>query len=80
MIRQIAPIFFTMNIPAPNPDKYSEELLDAYSLTDDLDALYNEYAGKDAEFTRGLAHMPWGTGEFIVKDCDGPLLAFGSNH
>jgi hypothetical protein len=23
--------------------------------------------------------MPWGSREFVVKDCDGRLLAFGAN-
>jgi len=82
MVRQIAPLFFTVNIPAtltyynhklgfeclgtwhdppvyaivardrqaihfrcaapptPNPDKYRDELLDAYLFVEDADALY----------------------------------------
>jgi hypothetical protein len=31
------------------------------------------------EFTRELADTPWNSREFVVKDCDGRLLAFGSN-
>ena len=65
--------------PTANPDKYEDELLDAYILVVDADALYAEYAGKGAEFTRGLANMPWNGREFVVKDCDGRLLAFGAN-
>lgn len=121
MIRQIAPLFFTTNIPGtlayyeeklgfkclgtwqdppvhaivardehaihfrcaepptPNADKYADELLDAYVFIEDADALYAEYAAKGVEFTRGLANMPWQSREFVVKDCDGRLLAFGSN-
>ena len=121
MVRQIAPVFFTMNIPATlawyrdklgfeclgtwqdppvyaivardhqmihfrcaeppsaNPDKYREELLDAYVFVEDADALYAEYAAKDIQFTRELANMPWRSREFVVKDCDGRLLAFGAN-
>jgi catechol 2,3-dioxygenase-like lactoylglutathione lyase family enzyme len=121
MIRQIAPVFFTLDVPrtlayyeaklgfrclgkwqdppvyaivardqqvihfrcAPpptaNPDKYSEELLDAYIFTEDADVLYAEYAAQGVEFTRGLANMPWNSREFVVKDGDGRLLAFGSN-
>jgi accessory colonization factor AcfC len=30
-------------LPAPNPDKYADELLDAYLLIEDADALYSEY-------------------------------------
>jgi uncharacterized glyoxalase superfamily protein PhnB len=121
MIRQIAPVFFTTNIPAtlayykqklgfeclgtwhdppvyaivardrraihfrcapaptPNPDKYAEELLDAYLFVDDADALYAEYAATGIDFVRPLSDMPWQTREFVIKDCDGRLLAFGSN-
>ena len=121
MIRQIAPLFFTMDIPGTlayykaklgfkclgtwqdppvyaivardqqaihfrcaepptaNPNKYSDELLDAYVFIEDADALYAEYAARGVEFTRGIANMPWHSREFVVKDCDGRLLAFGAN-
>ena len=121
MVRQIAPMFFTTNIPAtlayyneklgfeclgtwhdppvyaivvrdqqtihfrcaeppiPSPDKYDDELLDAYLFVEDADALYAEFAGRGVEFTHGLENMPWHSREFIVKDCDGRLLAFGAN-
>jgi len=121
MIRQIAPLFFTTDIPATlawyeaklgfkvlgtwqdppvyaivardqhpihfrcaqpptaNPGKYSDELLDAYVFVEDADALYAEYAGRGVEFIRGLANMPWQCREFVIKDCDGRLLAFGAN-
>ena len=65
--------------PTANPDKYSDELLDAYISIEDADALYAEYAARGMEFTRGLANMPWHSREFVVKDCDGRLLAFGAN-
>ncbi|MFY9803929.1 MAG: VOC family protein [Candidatus Acidiferrales bacterium] len=64
--------------PTANPGKYSDELLDAYLLIEDADALYAEYAARGVEFTRGLANMPWQSREFVVKDCDGRLLAFGA--
>ena len=121
MIRQIAPVFFTTDIPrtvtyyadklgfacegtwqdppiyaivtrdhraihfrcasppTPNPDKNEEELLDAYIFVEDADALFNEYAAKGVEFARELGDMPWKCREFVVKDCDGRLLAFGSD-
>ena len=127
MLRQIAPVFFTRDIPATlayytgklgfeclstwpgalspkdppvyaivardhqvihfrcaeppkaNPDKYADELLDAYLFVEDADALYAEYAARGVEFTRGLGNMPWHCREFVVKDCDGRLLAFGAN-
>jgi uncharacterized glyoxalase superfamily protein PhnB len=109
MIRQIAPLFFTMDVPGTlayykaklgfkcwgtwqDPPVYaivardqqaihfrSDELLDAYLSIEDADALYAEYASRGVEFTRGLANMPWHSREFVVKDCDGRLLAFGAN-
>ena len=121
MIRQIAPQFFTMDIPgtvayyehklgfecqstwqdppvyaivardqhaihfrcaAPptaNPDKYVDELLDAYVHVEDAGVLYAEYAAKGLEFAREPANTPWHSREFVVKDCDGRLLAFGSS-
>lgn len=65
--------------PAPNPDKYADELLDAYLRIDDADALHAEYSARGVEFARGLGDTPWPSREFVVKDCDGRLLAFGSN-
>jgi uncharacterized glyoxalase superfamily protein PhnB len=121
MIRQIAPQFFTANIPATlayykdklgfeclgtwqeppvyaivardqhaihfrcadypglNVDKYAEELLDAYIFVEDADALYAEYSARGVQFTRAPANMPWNCREFVVKDCDGRLLAFGAD-
>jgi catechol 2,3-dioxygenase-like lactoylglutathione lyase family enzyme len=124
MIRQIAPVFFTMDIPrtvafyteklgfelhglwpggeappvygmvardgraihfrcaeppGPQADKYDEELLDAYIFVQDADALYAEFQEKGVEFARGLGNMAWKCREFVVKDCDGRLLAFGSD-
>jgi uncharacterized glyoxalase superfamily protein PhnB len=65
--------------PTANPEKYADELLDAYLKVGDVDALYAEYAARDVEFTRELANTPWDAREFVVKDCDGRLLAFGSS-
>jgi catechol 2,3-dioxygenase-like lactoylglutathione lyase family enzyme len=121
MIRQIAPVFFTTDIPrtveyyrvmlgfecvgtwqdppvyaivardqraihfrcaeppTANRNKYPDELLDGYLFVENADALYAEYAARGVEFVRGLANMPWGSREFVVKDCDGRLLAFGAN-
>jgi uncharacterized glyoxalase superfamily protein PhnB len=121
MVRQIAPVFFTLDIPATlahyqeklgfeclgtwqdppvyaivsrdrqeihfrcaqaptaNPDKYPDELLDAYIFVEDADALYAEYAAKGVEFARELTNTPWNSRGFVVKDCDGRLLAFGAN-
>jgi uncharacterized glyoxalase superfamily protein PhnB len=65
--------------PTPNPDKYPDELLEAYIHIEDADALFAEFAARGIEFTRTLADMPWNCREFVLKDCDGRLLAFGSN-
>jgi len=65
--------------PTANPDKYPDELLDAYLFVEDADTLYAEYAAPSVEFTRELANTPWHSREFVVKDCDGRLLAFGAN-
>src|SRR5678815_468898 len=64
--------------PKPNPDKYADELLDAYLFIEDADALYAEYVTCGIEFTRTLGDTPWHSREFVVKDCDGRLLAFGA--
>ena len=62
----------------PNPDKYADELLDAYLFVGDADALFAEYCAPGVEFTRGLATRPR-TRASVVKDCDGRLLAFGAD-
>ena len=64
--------------PASQPDKYADELLDAYVIIENADALYAEYAARGVEFTRHLGDTPWQSREFVVKDCDGRLLAFGA--
>jgi catechol 2,3-dioxygenase-like lactoylglutathione lyase family enzyme len=122
MIHQIAPVFFTIDIPATlawyseklgfacvgtwqdppsyaivarnhcaihfrcaepptaNPDKYADELLDAYINVADTAVLHSEYAARGVEFARNLDRTPWGTEEFVLRDCDGRLLAFGSRN
>jgi uncharacterized glyoxalase superfamily protein PhnB len=54
-------------------------LLDAYLFVENADVLYAEYAGRGVEIVRELGNMPWRSREFVVNDCDGRLLAFGSN-
>lgn len=65
--------------PTSNPDKYADELIDAYIFVEDADALHAEYAAKGVEFARDLADTPWRCREFVVKDCDGRLPAFGAS-
>jgi uncharacterized glyoxalase superfamily protein PhnB len=59
------------------PRKYQDETLGAYIPIEDADALHAEFAARGVEFARGLSDMPWKSREFVVKDCDGRLLAFG---
>jgi uncharacterized glyoxalase superfamily protein PhnB len=42
------------------------------------DALYAEYVAHGFQFTRALGDTPWHAREFVVKDRDGRLLAFGA--
>jgi uncharacterized glyoxalase superfamily protein PhnB len=64
--------------PTSNPDKYADELLDAYVFIKDADALFEEYSRRKVQFTRDLCDTPWKSREFVVRDCDGRLIAFGS--
>jgi uncharacterized glyoxalase superfamily protein PhnB len=64
---------------ATGPDKYADELLDAYLFVEDADALHAELAARGVEFARRIGNTPWHSREFVVKDCDGRLLAFGSD-
>jgi len=66
-------------LAAARSAKYTEEILDAYIQIEDADALYAEFAAKGVEFARGLGDMPWKSREFVVKDGDGRLLAFGAS-
>jgi len=71
--------FRVADSPARDPDKYADELLDAYLFVENADALFAEYAARGVEFTRALGDTPWESREFVVKDCDGRLLAFGAD-
>ena len=78
-VRDDASIFFRV-VSAPQKygaEKYEEELLDAYVLVKDVDALYAEYRSRGVTLVREIASMPWHFREFVVKDCDGRLLCFG---
>ena len=44
--------------PKPNPDKYADELLDAYLFIENADALYAEYAGRESSSREPLATRP----------------------
>ena len=63
----------------PDLDTRVDRRSTAYLFVEDADALYAEYAAQGVDFTRGVTNMPWHSREFVVKDCDGRLLAFGAN-
>lgn len=80
-IRDGRSIFFrrVASLAPAGAEKYEDELLDAYLISDDIDALYAEYQARGVEFSRPIASMPWAFREFVVKDCDGRLLCFGQS-
>jgi len=51
--------------PTANPDKYADELLDAYFNVEDADALFAEYAANGVEFTRATCEHAMGTRESL---------------
>ena len=71
--------FRLVDTSTAHPDKYADELLDAYLFVEHADALYAEYLARGVEFTRPLGDTEWQSREFVVKDCDGRLLAFGAD-
>ena len=78
-IRDGQSIFFRhIDVLAPvSPDKYENELLDAYLRVEDVKKLCDEFTNRGVQFHRELAAMPWGFTEFVIKDIDGRLLCFG---
>jgi len=64
--------------PAPNPDKYADELLDAYLSVEDADGLYAEYASRGVEFARALADTPWHSREIRREGLRWPPTRFWS--
>ena len=100
MIRQIAPQFFTTDIPATlayyrdklgfgclgtwqDPPVYAIVARDQHRIhfrcAEPPAPNPDKYADELLQFTRGLANTPWHSREFVVKDCDGRLLAFGAS-
>ena len=65
--------------PTANPEKYADELLDACLSVENADELYAEFAARGVTFAREPGDTPWGTREFVIRDCDGRLLAFGAD-
>ena len=57
----------------------AREDLDAEAVREHVGARIARYKRPGSvEFTRELGNTPWGSREFVVKDCDGRLLAFGA--
>jgi len=50
---------------------------DAYFITDEQEALQNEFIGKGAKIVRELQKTDYHNREFIVEDIDGRWIAFG---
>ncbi len=51
--------------PTPNPDKFADELLDAYLFIEDADALYAEYLARESRVHAG----PWRHGLAFARIC-----------
>ena len=83
MIRQLAPQFFATNLPRTLT--YYKDKLGFDCLGTWRDPPVYAIVARDqhtihfVEFTRGLGNTPWDSREFVVKDCDGRLLAFGAD-
>ena len=63
--------------PQPNPSRHAWAAWDAYILTDDPDALYQEFVGRRVPMHRELANTHDGLRAFEVADNNGYVLCFG---
>ena len=50
---------------------------DAYFITDEQEALLNEFSLKGAKIVRGLEKTDYNNREFTVEDIDGRWITFG---
>ena len=64
--------------PQPNRSRHEWARWDAYFGTDDPDALYKEFAGKQVPIHRELANTDDGLRAFEIVDNNGYVLCFGS--
>lgn len=53
--------------------------LDAYIFVEGVDALCDEFTRKGAEIIEGPVNQSYGNREFLVRDCNGFVLAFGES-
>jgi catechol 2,3-dioxygenase-like lactoylglutathione lyase family enzyme len=63
--------------PQPNRTRHEWARWDAYIYTDDPDALYTEFVGREAPVFRELANTNDGLRAFEITDNSGYLLCFG---
>jgi hypothetical protein len=63
--------------PQPNHTRHEWARWDAYIHTDDPDALYQEFVGRQAPMHRELADTGDGLRAFEVIDNNGYVLCFG---
>ena len=73
MIKAVAPEIH----PQPNRSRHEWAPWDAYIYTDDPDALYKEFTGKQVPMHRELANTGDGLRAFEINDNNGYLLCFG---
>ena len=79
-IRDGLSIFFRYTEQPPTaPNKFDDELLDAYLRVNDIHKLYQDYQNRNARIHRPLAEKEWGYTEFVIRDCDNRLLCFGQD-
>lgn len=62
--------------PLVDAPRDAEQLLSAYIVVDDVDALFRGWNNAQVPFQQRLEAKPWGTRDFVVRDPDGNLLLF----
>ena len=71
-------IHFSIAEPPDRLPTSTRRALDAY-LSRECGCALRRYTARGVEFTRALAGHALHSREFVVKDCDGRLLAFGAD-
>jgi catechol 2,3-dioxygenase-like lactoylglutathione lyase family enzyme len=60
-----------------HPNAENAGRIDVYFWVNDADALHSEYSQKGADVVCQPEDQPYGMREFLVRDPDGHVLAFG---
>jgi catechol 2,3-dioxygenase-like lactoylglutathione lyase family enzyme len=60
-----------------HPNAENDGRIDVYFWVNDADALHRELTGKGADVVCAPDDQPYGMREFLVRDPDGHMLAFG---